>query len=66
VPPCFAARVAIEALEVVEREVALLEQAEQQRAHIIDSAYAEAAALSDVVLPQLNSLIFFDQRGKFY
>jgi F0F1-type ATP synthase membrane subunit b/b' len=36
-------RAAIEALEVAEKEAALLEQAEQQRANIIDSAHAEAA-----------------------
>jgi F0F1-type ATP synthase membrane subunit b/b' len=36
-------RAAIEALEVAEKEAALLEEAEQQRANIIDSAYGEAA-----------------------
>jgi F0F1-type ATP synthase membrane subunit b/b' len=35
-------RAAIEALELAEREAAALEQAEQQRAHIIASAYDEA------------------------
>jgi hypothetical protein len=38
-------RAAIEALESAEKEAALLEEAEQQRANIIDSAYAEAAVL---------------------
>jgi F0F1-type ATP synthase membrane subunit b/b' len=40
-------RAAIEALEVAEKEAALLEDAEQQRAHIIASAYAEAEEIRE-------------------
>jgi F0F1-type ATP synthase membrane subunit b/b' len=38
-------RACIEMLEVVEREVELLEDAEQQRVHILASAHSEAEAI---------------------